>query len=202
MISRAADPTEAEILGLVSVSEMKLHLRLVGTAQDDVVKACLMAAFSMLDGPGGRYRRSLVGTQSYELVLDRFPSSGEPLYLAYPPIRDVASVSYLDADGDLQVMTSADYKVVKDRVRPVIRSKTGIWPESKNEPGAVTVSFTAGWDAASVPHRVKLALKMLAAHFFENREATLIDNRSSDFVHEVPIGVRELIAQDRVPNSF
>lgn len=201
MITRTDEPSAADILAWLSVVDMKLHLRLVGTAQDDVVSEMILAAYSMLDGPGGKYQRAILGPQEYEISIPTFPAEGGEIVLAFAPLRDVISISYVDADGVTQEMDASEYTVTGSSIRPAV-SPLVAWPSAKSVPNAVTVVFTAGWDADKIPYRIRQATKMLAAHFFENREATFIDNRSSDFVHEVPIGVKELIALDRVPNRY
>ena len=46
---------------------------------------------------------------------------------------------------------------------------------------------------ASVPEALKEAVRMLAAHFYENREASSIDGRS----HELPFGFMALVTPHR-----
>jgi uncharacterized phiE125 gp8 family phage protein len=62
----------------------------------------------------------------------------------------------------------------------------------------VEINFTAGYGAlaSAVPERLKLAIKILTAHYFENREAL-----STLDLKEVPLSVATLIADFRAWNQ-
>ena len=54
---------------------------------------------------------------------------------------------------------------------------------------AVRITFTAGWSSAGlVPARLKRAVKLLAGHLYEHREATLEAR-----LERIPAGLRSFI---------
>jgi len=57
------------------------------------------------------------------------------------------------------------------------------------------VTFTAGYGAlaADVPERIRTAIKLLAGHLYEHREATDIKE-----IQEVAFAVKALLGLDRV----
>jgi uncharacterized phiE125 gp8 family phage protein len=58
----------------------------------------------------------------------------------------------------------------------------------------VTVTYSAGYgDADAVPAAIKEAIKLLAANWYENREAAIV-GASGVVPMELPLGVRDLIA--------
>lgn len=82
--------------------------------------------------------------QTWDLHFDRFPRGREPLYLEIGPVQLVEFISYLDPEGEEQVITSADYKVdlasLTPRVQPI-----QVWPVTIHQIGAVTVRVVAGF---------------------------------------------------------
>ncbi|KKK75959.1 hypothetical protein LCGC14_2868480, partial [marine sediment metagenome] len=69
------------------------------------------------------------------------------------------------------------------------------WPSIRGEHHAVEIIFVTGYgDAATdVPDRIIAAIKLMAAHLYENREAT-----SGFNVNELPLAVESLLSMDRV----
>lgn len=100
-----------------------------------------------------------------------------PLKLPLPPLQSVTSVKYYDSDGDLTTVSSSLYVVRAPHRAPgeieLLPNQT--WPtdyDARQYP--IVVRFVAGYtSAANVPGSVKRALKLLVAHWNENREATL-----------------------------
>ena len=70
------------------------------------------------------------------------------------------------------------------------------WPATTLRPmNGIMVEFTAGYGDATtdVPVRIRQAIKVLAAHMYENREATNIRELS-----EVPFAVHALLGFQRI----
>lgn len=113
------------------------------------------------------------------LVLSRRPVieeadmlSNRGLRLRAWPIASVDAVTYIAADGAEQMLDSALYRwtdgspKIRARIVPI-----GVWPSAQAGPGAVTIAATAGFDSAEdVPAGILLALKVLLAEFYLNRE--------------------------------
>ena len=116
------------------------------------------------------------------------------------PLPDVSAVnvSYFDADGAAQSVDTDLFEVVDISGHTFLRFKPDFtWPSldpTRAEP--VTISFTAGFGAtaADVPPSLVQAVKLLAAHWFANREAVSAGAGMAD----VPLGVRALIAPYRM----
>src|SRR6185369_8190715 len=84
---------------VVSLDDMKEHLRVDAdnTDDDDVIDAFTAATTQHLDGRDGLLGRALID-QTWELRLSWFPCYGL-LRLPLPPLIEVVSVKYIDADG-------------------------------------------------------------------------------------------------------
>jgi uncharacterized phiE125 gp8 family phage protein len=133
-------------------------------------------------------------TQSWELALDCWP---ETIKLPKAPLQTVDSIEYYDTASVLNLLAAADYLVdargYRARISPVYG---GTWPSTTLQPMAgVVVTFTAGYGnlATDVPQRIRNAIKMLAGHLYEHREATDVKE-----VKEVAFAVKALLGVDRV----
>lgn len=134
-------------------------------------------------------------TRTYQLTLDAFPRS-RAIALDRPPIQSVSAVQYIDADGNQQTLDPSLYDVRLSQKSPgAISLKSGeSWPRTAEQPGAVTVTYVAGFgDADDVPSAAQLAIAFIAAHFFNTREPIVIQSGLMTAV-EVPFSARTLLA--------
>lgn len=117
-------------------------------------------------------------TATLRLSLDGFP--GWEIQLPRGPVQSVTSVAYYDTDGTLTTMDSGDYRLDADAglLQP---DPAGLWPISQSwRSGAVRVTYVAGHATAdAVPPAAKRAIKLLAGHWFANREAAVTGTISS-----------------------
>lgn len=152
--------------------------------------------------------RALV-TQSWRMVVDRFPSpqrgfgnvgwygpdwgtvpgpilmaspegrTGFEFFLPKPPLVSVTSITYVDTNGATQTLASDQYLVDSvsepGRVTPAYGT---LWPATRDQINAVTVSFTCGYgSAAAVPEGIKRWIRMRVSTLYENREEVAILGR-------------------------
>jgi uncharacterized phiE125 gp8 family phage protein len=154
----------------VSLVEAKAHCRIDYNDDDVLLTLYIQAAVDYIEGNRGILGRGLVN-QSWELTYDAFPCGAMKIPLG--PLVSVTSVEY--ADPDTGVMTtwpaSGNYVVDIASWEGWISPVEG-WPSVKDTVNAVKVTFVAGHgsDPSSVPADIKLAMLMLIAHWYENRE--------------------------------
>lgn len=160
----------------VTLAEAKAHLAVTHSLDDTLIQLYIDAATSHLDGAEGTLGRCLV-TQTWEWVADSFPAS--PIRLPLPPLQSVTSVSYVDADGNTQVVDSSGY-VVDSANQPGWVVPVSGWPATGTTPNAAIVRFVAGYgDAADVPAAIKAAILLYVGDAYANREAAgeaLVEN--------------------------
>ena len=105
---------------------------------------------------------------------DRFPTFFE---LPRPPASAVATIKYLDVNGDQQTLDSSVYTTdfLSEPARIVLASNQS-WPTTDDTINAVEVNYTAGYGSATsdVPGPLKHAIKFLGAHWYENREPVVV----------------------------
>ena len=183
-LTRIAAPAEAP----VSLDEMKAQVRVLEADDDALIQGLLDSAVGYLDGADGILGRCLV-TQTWQ---QEFAAWGIGLRLPFPDVIGI-TIRYFDADGVLQVLASGEYELVEDDKGARLR-----WKDSFSAPALapdmalpIRVEVTAGFGAASdVPEPLKLSIKLLAAHWYENREAVQMAGGMND----VPLAFTALIA--------
>jgi uncharacterized phiE125 gp8 family phage protein len=176
----------------VTLAEAKAWLRLDTSADDDLVTSLIQAATNHVETA---YGRQLVQA-SWRLSLDYFPwpngfdllvapvANPDPRTIRLPkaPLISVASVTYYDMGDNLLTLDPAVYEVdaTTDPGR-VCLAMNKVWPVTRLKPGAVRIAFTAGYGAASdVPAQIKTAIKLIVAHWYENRESTVLGTIATD----------------------
>lgn len=139
-------------------------------------------------------------TATWKMYLDSFPGVLGCIRVPYPPLQSITSITYYDAAGDLQTLSSDDYQVDTDAEPGRIIPEPGeVWPTTEHgRLQAVTITYKAGFgDAATdVPQSLKQAIMMLTAHYYEHREAL-----TEVQIRELPLpgSARLLMIHETVP---
>lgn len=188
----------------ITLAQFKEHARISRDDEDATIKGYIAAARLYAET---RQRRQLI-TATWRLTLDGFPCAGvtypygcytygtEPDQFAIkvprPPLQSVTSITYVDTDGVTQTLDDDLYRVDAEsepgRITPAYNQS---WPYTRPQTNAVTVTFVAGYGAtpATVPATTRQAIEMLAAHFYENREAIL----TGTIATPTPLAVESLL---------
>ena len=173
----------------VSLAEAKQHLRVDGGDDDLLIGSLISAARQAAETKTGR---QLI-TARWKLVLDAFPGPslmqsatgasfslpGHAILLAKCPVQSVVSIEYMDMNGATHVMPASDYVLdaacEPARITPVF-GKT--WPPTLPQMGAVSVTFDAGYGAASaVPEGLKSWIKLRVGSLYGHREEMSVLSR-------------------------
>ncbi|ESX86956.1 phage head-tail connector protein [Mesorhizobium sp. LNJC405B00] len=184
----------------VLLAEAKAQLGItVTTVHDDMINRLIAAVTAKLDGERGLLGRALV-TQEWTLTLDSFPAE---ISVPLPPLQSVDEIIYLDAAGEEQTLATNQYAVLGiggSRRARIVPAYGKSWPATRDFPEAVTVSFTAGYgdDEESVPEPLRAAILLHVGHLFENRETTIVEDRTAFSVDVTPYGFDDLIAPYRL----
>lgn len=157
----------------LTLDEVKRYLRIDGTDDDAVIESLMLAAREDVETWTGR----TLLTTSYALRLSDFEwcTCCGVLRLPRPPLQSVTSISYLDSAGATQTLATTVYQVDAYSEPGRITLKTGqSWPSTYTDSfNNVTVTFVAGWTLATIPERVKMAMKLLIGGYYEHREDML-----------------------------
>jgi len=189
----------------VSLAEMRVHLRIVDTAEDDLIGSLVTAARQYIEAQ----TQLAIATQTYRLTLDAFPTmdvtdlsrpatfgrlqTDSAILLPRGPATSVTSITYVDQAGATITLSPSLYRTDTDSLPPRITpAYNQHWPVSREVTGAVRVTFIAGYTV--LPSTLRAAIKLLAAHLYINREPTL----SGTIVASLPFSLESLITNHRV----
>ena len=191
-------PIESAGAGLpVSTAEAKAHMRVSITDDDSLIDGLISAATNDIEK---RLRRKLI-EETVTYSLDSFPGFAETILLPWAPLQSVTSIAYTDTQGDSQTLSSSYYQVstsgITGRIAPVYGQT---WPATYPQLDAVVITYVAGYgdEASDVPQNIRMAVKTLVAHWYENREAVVTGMVSNDVAKTLDY----LLAREKVPTVW
>lgn len=193
-------PASSSALDICPLDDLKAHMKLVTARRDDELTAKIEAVYSMLAEPARNGLNRTVSTTSFRIYLPAFPDSAI-WRLPFPPLKSVESVTYLATDGTETILATSEYITRAGDAQYVgeIERVGTSWPTAKTHPRAAWVDFTAGYE--NVPDELVLLMKILAAHYDANTEATINEPRQMAVNRKVEFGHDYLISRLRVPSS-
>lgn len=184
--------TSAPAVNPVTTAELRTHVQQNHTDDDTYLAALCSAATKYAQKYTGLY----FITQSLTVRYDRFPCNNQ-IVLPLAPVATLSAVKYLDTDGTEQTLSSSlygsDLKSLPPRIYPAYSQ---VWPVVRDIQAAVRIEVIAGFGAAGsdCPPGIVHAIKLLAGHWFRNRESVAIGPTTA----EVPQAVEMLLDAERI----
>ncbi|MEL6111216.1 MAG: head-tail connector protein [Pseudomonadota bacterium] len=172
----------------ITLDDMKRHLRLLTPDHDDSLSQLLVAARHALEARAGL----AFATQRWTLALDAERVARCPdVLLPLSPVKSVDSVTLIDHDGNRMSMADSEFSISAGTIG---RVRFRNIPTAEIRPlGGIEIDFTAGYDSISlIPAELRHAVRLLTAHFFENRESA-----SETRVFSIPRTIDTLVAPYR-----
>lgn len=185
LIAGWSSASEASAQPAVDLEDVKRHLRVDGDDEDVEIEIYRDAAIGWVEEYTGRSltRQSFTWTGASFRRADWLPRR---------PVRAIETVAYLDGRGVPSRML-AGWRFTENGLAVAVG---GAWPVAASSSDAVTISYEAGYDdTVPLPKALKVAVLMMAGHFYRNREAAA----AAVSVTEVPFGVLELCRPFRQP---
>jgi uncharacterized phiE125 gp8 family phage protein len=151
----------------VSLAEAKAYLRVEHGDDDDVIAALIVSARIYVEA---QTRRALI-TQEWRLVLDAWPPNGR-IEVRPAPLRSLIAARVHDFDGNSEALDPDVF------VQDTAGSALVFPPWAMVQPGRIAagieldVSAGCGDAAADVPEPLRQAIRLLLAHWYENRGLT------------------------------
>jgi uncharacterized phiE125 gp8 family phage protein len=172
-----------------SVADAKAYLR-VEHGDDDALIASLIAAAR---GHVEELTRRALLTQRWRFVLDRWPLDGR-LSLPMGPLRGLIAARVFDAANNAHSIDLATFVV--DTAANVIASPCWSLPLPGRFTAGIELDVELGFgaNAGDVPDALRHAIRMLVAHWYENRGVVAVGAG----VALLPAGVTALIAPYRM----
>lgn len=160
----------------VSLADARLHCRIDSTAEDDLLAIYITAARQMAEE---LTNRALI-TQQWRQTLDAWPA--EDVRLDRSPQVSIDSVTYIDAAGATQTLSSAAY-ALDAATSPgwLIPADGSTWPSTDTVANAVSITYTCGYGAAAsdVPAPIRSWILLTVGYLYAQREAVDLTGKAS-----------------------
>jgi uncharacterized phiE125 gp8 family phage protein len=171
----------------LALADAKTWLKLDQDADDDLVRALIVAARLQVEAVTGR----LMVTQTWRLTLDAWPCDAVvPVPLV--PLAGLSAAEVVGADGAATAL-DLDTITVDTASRPA-RLLVGTRPPARAFAG-IHFDLTAGYGAAAdVPAPFVQAMRSLIAHWYENRNLLAAPGADA----QMPLAVTAMLAPHRV----
>ena len=183
-----------------TLAEVKSYCRVDSTDDDSTIAGIMGAAREYVE----RHTKKTLIYTAYRLTLDAFPAWDDIELPRIPAISaasatisgvnyDTPRIRYWDGDGNQQTMVlDVDYELLLDDNPPrIVLPSTMLWPVTLvYQRGSVEVDFVAGYGSApgAVPPLLRMAVKILTAHWYEHRDAV------GSYGTEVPLALANILS--------
>ncbi|MGH6770074.1 MAG: head-tail connector protein [Xanthobacteraceae bacterium] len=175
----------------LSLADAKAFLRIEHADDDAVIAALIAGARSHVEAGT---RRALIA-QTWRLVRDRWPANGRIAVLPAPFI-EVLVARVIDEDGTAQAIDVEAFAVDAAAAPAVLAFVPWSMPPPGKRVGGIEIDVSVGYGAAAadVPAPLVQAIRLLVAHWYENRGLIAV----GQVVAVVPSAIAALIAPYRV----
>ena len=189
----------------ISRDDLKMHLRIETDTiddytEDDLLDSIIYAGVSQVES---HTRRRLL-TQTWDMYLDKFPSA-DYIKIPFGNLASVTHVKYTDSNATQTTMTVTTEYLVEtngDQCGRIVLPYGEAWPSfTAYTTHPIVVRFVCGWTtAALVPYPIKMALRMICADMYVNRESQIVTLNSSQYSKNVTVDA--LLSNYRLWDEF
>ena len=172
----------------ITLAEAKAYLRVEHDDDDDVIAALIAGARIHVEAAT---RRALV-TQTWRMVRDVWPAGGR-IAVMPQPLRNVTAARVYREDGTTHSIDLQAF--VADTASAVLAFAAWSLPAPGRSLAGIEIDVEVGYgDASDVPEALKQAVRLLVAHWYENRGLVAVGHE----VAELPATVTALLAPFRM----
>jgi len=175
-------------------------IRLTATSvEDDLLTAIIQASRESVEDIT---RRALL-TQTWDYYLDHFPGE-DFIKIPFGNLQSVTHVKYTDSDGTQTTMVVTTEYIVEtngEGIGRVVLPYGESWPTFTEYPSnPIVIRFICGWTAAaSLPSKIRTAIKMICADLYTNRQHQSAGSAQIYFENKA---VQRLLASSRLWDEF
>jgi uncharacterized phiE125 gp8 family phage protein len=175
----------------VTLVEAKAYLRVEHDDDDSVISALIAGARMHVEA---QTRRALI-TQTWRLIRDYWPPEGR-LPVVPVPLSAVSAARVYDADGAAHALDLQAFSIDKAAAPAIIAFAPWSLPMPGRHLAGIEVDVAVGYGAtpADVPQDLRQAVKLLVAHWYENRGLIAIGHA----VAVLPASIAAMLAPYRV----
>lgn len=194
-LNTTVEPAEEPIT--LTEAKVQCEIESAETHWDTYLAGLITCARNSIQSATGR---RLV-TQTVQYIFDLFPYPTYEIHFPFAPIQSITSVQYLDPNGALTTFGATKWVADIYSFRPkVYLAWAQIWPMQRYIQNGVVITAVAGYGLPStstpkdVPQNYKACVKMLVAHWFQNRVPITKDSS----IQELPYHLKQLIVENRL----
>lgn len=187
----------------VTVAQAKLHLRVDGSAEDNLIAGLIAAAREYVEN----YCNRALFTQTWMLTLDTFPFEmpafaswfdAYAVQLPRPRLQAIQAITYQDTTGYQHTLPPSTYVFdASSEPARIVPVNGASWPyPGVLSPGTVNITYTTGTygdGPIGCPLSICQAILLLIGHWYAQREAV-----SATAMTQVPLAVEALLSPYRV----
>jgi uncharacterized phiE125 gp8 family phage protein len=175
----------------ITLAEAKQFIRVEHNDDDDIIAALIAGARIHVET---QTRRALI-TQSWRLTRDVWPELGCIPVLPVP-LRTLDAARVYRSDGSTLAIDVAVFAVDKVAAPARLAFTRGAFPVPERTVAGIEVDVTCGYGnaPANVPEPLRQAIRLLVAHWYENRGLVALGHE----IAVLPQTVAALIAPYRV----
>lgn len=199
-------------LDIITVAELKQRLHITSDHHDSALSDAILEAADKIHGIDGELNRTVFPT-TYKRYLSRFPDKLDSrgvvcqvgrgiIPLPYPKLVRVVEIAIEDGSSPTDAVDSSLYVVRTGTIVGEIELKADSdWPDIDAGPRAVSITYEAGY-VDGYPPKIKKYVAMLAAHYFRNNSATILEPRQIQINRKVEFGIADLRRALTVPHDY
>lgn len=194
---------------VVSVASMKAWLRVDAddASEDGLISELIADAVDMVEGAISKNLTPKIETQTVDgfgfpagvpQPFQPWPAGGfaqQAIRLYKGPVSQVISIAYDDPQGVEQALTS--FRLVEGVAARLLPAAGALWPLALAGAGTVRIAYLAGFAPGERPRKLERAVRMLVAHWYQNREAVVSGDRAAAV--ELPLAVSDILDMHRSP---
>lgn len=150
----------------VSLAEAKAYLRVEHGDDDDTVAALVAGARVHIEA---QTRRAMI-VQTWRLARDSWPANGR-IAVVPAPLRELVAARVYKVDGSTQAIDPGVFAVDTTSAPAVLAFASGALPAPGRIVGGIELDVAVGYGEApsDVPEPLRQAIRVLVAHWYENR---------------------------------
>lgn len=193
LLATLSDNTTTTYADNIADASLGAAVPSTNTTEDPILADCIEAAREYAE----TFLSKRIITQTWDLTLDFFPSLCGAIRLPYPPLQSISSITYLDTNGTSTTLSSSLYTAdIKSQPGRIYPAWGETWPATQDIQNAVTIRYVCGYGAAtsSVPAKVRQAIKILTAHYYDERNPMI----TGTIISPVPLSVDSLLWAERL----
>lgn len=191
----------------ISLQEARKQCRIdpVGSPPSHPDDELLLLYISAAREYAEEYTGAAIGQRLLEMALDAFPTGDTSITLPVWPALGIASISYLDPEGNELLVPESVYQLDAFATpRRIVLSPDQVWPEAGVFTNGIRITYVVGYSApdespqdSPMPRAVKVALLLIIGHLYKNREAS-----QAVALQSIPLGASTFLDTQRLRMGF